>query len=455
MKIIIVGLGKAGRTLAIDLCKEGHDVTVIETERERLERITNHYDVMGVHGNGASHSVQEEAGVSTADMLISTTQSDELNLLCCLTAQRAGHCKTIARVRNPEYNTEIEFIREKLGLYGIVNPELASARNMARTLRFPSTIEAETFARGRIEILKFRVKENSVLDGIRLADFSGKVDGDVLICAVERGDEVIIPNGDTVIYAKDIISFVADIREINKFYEQVGIREKPVKNVMIAGGSPVTFYLTRMLEAFGMHVKIIEKNMDRCEMLSEQLPKATIVHGDASDKSLLQEEGIEQYDAFAAMTDLDEENILISLYAKKLGGHKRIFTKVDRIAFDDVIRELELDSIVHPNDITAELIIRLVRSLENENISESSNIETLHRLINGKVEALEFIIREETKTTGILLQELPIRKGILVAAICRNGKVIIPGGSDSIQIGDNVIIVTREEGLDQIDDILS
>ncbi len=454
MRIIIVGLGKVGRKLAEDLCQEGHDITVIDVDRDRVEWFASMNDLMGIHGNGASHSVQLEAGIENADLLIAVTGSDELNLFCCLIAKRGSKCNAVARVRNPEYNTESDFIRDKLGLSTIINPELAAARDIARNLRFPSAIEVDAFARNRVEMLSLRVEENSVLDGISLSELSGKIGSAVLICAVERGEELIIPDGDTALRAKDIISFIAGNREAVKFFDAVGIAEDPVKNVMIVGGSSLAFYLTRMLEAVGMHVKIIERNLARCESLSEMLPKTTIVHGDASDKELLLEEGLERYDAFAALTNIDEENILISLYAKKLGGHKKIFTKIDRIAFDEVIRELDLDSIVHPNEITAELISRYVRAKEYS-ADRGSDVETLHRIINGKAEALEFVIREETKVTEKPLQDLPIRAGILVACIYRDKKVTIPRGADQIQVGDRVIVVSQEKGLNQIDEILN
>ncbi len=456
MKIIIVGLGKVGRTLAVDLCQEGHDITVIDTDGEKVQQLSDSYDLMGVHGNGASHAVQLEAGIEDTDLLIAVTGSDELNLFCCLIAKGAAKCNAIARVRNPEYNTENDFIREKLGLTAIINPELASARDIARSLRFPSAIEVESFARSHVEILKFRVPENSILDGMRISDIHRKVHEDVLICVVERGEDVIIPSGDTILREKDIISVVTDFHEANKFFEEVGIEENPVKNVMIVGGSSLAFYLTRMLEANGMHVKIIEQNMERCEMLNEMLPKTTIVHGDASDKELLVEEGLTEYDAFAALTNVDEENILVSLYAKKLGGHKKIYTKIDRIAFDEVIRELELDSIVHPKDITADLISRFVRTSGDSQARGDNGIVTLHRFANGKAEALEFLIGEATqKVVGCPLQDLSIRKEVLIACIYRKGKVIIPRGSDRLQVGDSVIVVAKEKRLKQVDDILA
>ncbi|MCD7736192.1 MAG: Trk system potassium transporter TrkA [Lachnospiraceae bacterium] len=452
MKIIIVGLGKVGTTLAAELCNEENEVTVIDRREEIVEEFSGQYDLMGITGNGASHSTQVEAGIEEADLLIAVTGSDEINLLCCLMAKDGGSCHSIARVRNPEYNSEIGFIREKFGISMTINPDLAAAAEIARNLKFPSAIDVDSFAKNRVDILKFRVREQSVLDGLRIADLSGKVHENVLICAVERGDDLIIPDGNTVLHGKDLVSIVEGSNDANLFFRKIGIVSNRVNSIMIVGGSPMAFYLAKMLEVVGIRVKIVEKSMKRCEELSEMLPKATIVHGDGTEKELLLEEGLEEYESFAALTNIDEENILISLYAKKIGGQKKIITKINRIAFDEVIRELDLDTVVHPRDITAELIIRYARSMNN---SYGSNVETLHKIINGKAEALEFIIRGSSRVTGISLQELPIRKGILVACIYRHGRIIIPRGADRIEAGDNVIIVTQEKGLDDIEDILA
>ncbi|MCD7817571.1 MAG: Trk system potassium transporter TrkA [Lachnospiraceae bacterium] len=451
MKIIIVGLGKVGMTLAAELCDEENDVTVIDRREEIIEEATDQYDLMGITGNGASHSTQVEAGVEDADLLIAVTGSDEMNLLCCLMAKDAGKCHSIARVRNPEYNSEIGFIHDKFRLSMIINPDLAAATEIARNLKFPSAIDVDSFAKNRVDILKFRVREQSALDGIRIADLSAKVKGNILICAVERGEQLIIPDGNTVLKTRDLVSIVSGSNDANQFFHQIGIVSNQARSILIVGGSPLAYYLTRMLIATGMRVKIIEKDLKRCEELSEMLPKATIVHGDGTEKELLLEEGIEEYDSFAALTNIDEENILISLYAKKIGGQKKIITKINRIAFDEVIQELDLDTVIHPRDIMAEMIIRYARSMKN---TFGSNVETLHKIINGKAEALEFIIRGQSRVTDKTLQELPIRKGILVGCIYRHGKIIIPGGSDRMQIGDSVIIVTQEKGLEDIEDIL-
>lgn len=450
MKIIIVGLGKVGQTLAAELSGENNDITVIDHKEALVEDFSGQYDIMGLVGNGASYSVQMEAGVESADLLIAVTGSDELNLLCCLIARKAGNCHTIARVRNPEYSGELEYIKEELGLAMVINPELAAAAEMARVLKYPSAIEVDGFAKSRAELLKFRIPEKSVLADQKLADISGKIKKNVLICAIERGEELIIPDGNTLLRTRDLVTIVGSPAEANAFFRQTGMASNQIKSVMITGGGAIAYYLSRFLLQSGIRVKIIEKDMERCDHLCEILPKATVVYGDGTDKELLLEEGLKHTEAFAALTNIDEENILLSLYAKKMGCRK-VVTKINRISFDEVIRELDLDTIIHPKDITAECIIRYVRSMKN---SLGSNVETLHRIIDNKAEALEFVIRESSRVTGVPLQKLNIQKGILIACITRHGKVIIPGGQDMLQKGDNVIVITRRTRLNDICDIL-
>lgn len=450
MKIIIVGLGKVGQTLAAELSKEGNDITVIDNREEIVQEFASQYDLMGVVGNGASYLTQKDAEIEATDILIAVTDSDELNLLCCLIAKKAGNCHTIARVRNPEYGAEISFIKEELGLAMVINPELAAASEIARSLQFPSAIDVDSFAKSRVDLLKFRVPQDSVLNNLRLSALSSKVKGNVLICAVERGDEVIIPDGDFVIQPRDLVTIVAGSADANTFFKQVGITSNQIKNMMIIGGSDTAYYLAKKLIAAGIKVKIIEKDMKRCEALCELLPKATVVYGDGTDKELLLEEGLDHYESLAALTNIDEENILLSLYGKKIGNLKAV-TKINRITFDEVIRDMDLDTVVHPKHITSEHIIRYVRSMQN---SIGSNVETLHKIIDGKAEALEFVIRKQSRATAQPLADLKIKKGILVASITRKGKLIIPRGSDQMQNGDTVIVITHHNGLNDIDDIL-
>ena len=451
MKIIIVGLGKVGQSLALELGNEDNEIKVIDCREEIVQEITSQNDFMGVVGNGSTYSIQMEAGIESADLMIAVTGSDELNLLCCLIAKKAGNCHTIARVRNPEYSTELDFIKEELGLAMVINPELAAAGEVAQALQFPSAIEVNSFVRNRVRLLKFRVPERSALANMRIADLPSKLRSHVLICAVERGEEVIIPNGNTMLYARDVVSVIGKASDANEFFRQAGIVTNQVKNLMIVGGSPIAYYLAKIMINSGVRVKIVEKSMKRCEELSDLLPKATIVYGDGTDKDLLLEEGIDRYESFAALTNIDEENILLSLYARKT-GEKKLITKINRIAFDEVIRELDLDTVVYPKNITAEHIIRYVRSMKN---SLGSNVETLHKILGGKAEALEFVIRGNSRVTGVALHELAIKDGVLIAGIARDGKVLIPRGSDKIMQGDSVIVITRYRGLNDVEDILA
>ncbi len=450
MKIIVVGLGKVGQALAAELSSENNDITVIDNKEKIVEDFSSQYDIMGVIGNGANYSTQMDADVEHADLLIAVTGSDELNLLCCLIAKKAGNCHTIARVRNPEYSAEIDYIKEELGLAMVINPEQIAAREISRILKYPSAIEVDGFAKSRAELLKFRVPADSVLVDQRIVDIPVKMRRNVLICAIERGDELIIPDGNSKLQGKDLVSIVGVSADANNFFKQVGLVSNQIKSILITGGGSITYYLALTLLSNGVKVKIIEKDIDRCNRLCELLPKATIINGDGTDKDLILEVGLKKADAFAALTNIDEENVLLSLYAKKIGPRK-IITKINRIAFDEVIRELDLDTIIHPKNLTSEYIIQYVRSMKN---SLGSNVETLHRIIDNKAEALEFYIHEKSRVTDTPLQELKIRKGILVASITRNGKIIVPRGSDVLQKGDTVIIITQMTGLNDISDIL-
>lgn len=450
MKIIIAGCGKVGQALAEQLTNEGNEITVIDLKSQIVNNIANQHDVMGIVGNGASHEIQVEAGIEKADLFIAVTGSDELNLLCCLLAKKAGDCQTIARVRNPEYSREISYIKEELGLAMVINPEYATAREIARVLQFPSAIKIDTFAKGRIELLKFRISEGSVLDNMIVMDISQKLRCDILVCAVERGEEVFIPRGDFILREKDVVSIIAEPKQANTFFCKIGVMTNRVKDTMIVGGGDIGYYLARDLTQMGIKVKLIDKNMERCEQLHEILPKAEIICGDASDENLLLEEGMTRASSFVALTNMDEENILLSVLARKRTQAK-VVTKINRIAFDEVIAGLELDTIIYPKNLTTEYIIRFVRAMKN---SMGSNVETLYRIIENKAEALEFIIRKESEVVGVPLERLKIKRNIQVACIYRNRKVIIPRGYDEMRLGDSVIIVTTITGLNSIDDII-
>lgn len=451
MNIIIVGCGKVGQALAEQLNEEDNNVTVIYVDRKIVESVASRFDVMGVAGNGATHVIQQEAGITHADLLIAVTGSDELNLLCCLIAKKAGNCQTIARVRSPQYNIEAPFLKDELGLAMVMNPEYAAAAEIARILRFPSAIKIDTFAKGRVELLKFRLPESSPLAGCAVKDINVKFNSDILVCTIERGDEAYIAYGDFVFEEKDVISIVASPRKANDFFRKIKYKTNSVKDVMIVGGGEIGHYLCEILLRSGMiNVKLIEKDPVRCEELADLMNDVIIINGDASDQNVLLEAGLQNSGAFVALTNLDEENILLSLFAKSVAKVKLI-TKINRIDFGDVINHLDLDTIIYPKNITSETIIRYVRAMKN---TMGSNVETLYNIIKGKVEAAEFIIKEDSPIVGRPLMEMQFKEGVLVAAILRERKVIIPHGQDSIQVGDAVVIVSNHLALHDITDIL-
>lgn len=449
MNIIIVGCGKVGQALAEQLNEEGNDITVIDLLPSKVNETAARYDVLGVVGNGATHLTQQEAGIRDADMLIAVTGSDELNLLCCLIAKKAGNCHTIARVRSPQYSSEAPYLKEELGLAMVINPEQAAAAEIARVLRFPSAIKIDTFAKGRVELMKFKLPEDSPLAGLAVKEITTKLHCDVLVCTVERGDNAYIANGEFRFLDKDIISIIASPKNANAFFKQIHYRINSVKDVMIVGGGDITHYLCEILNRSGIGIKVIERDLARCEELSEKLGYVTVIHGDAVDQQVLLEEGVENVGGFVALTNLDEENILLSLFAKSVNKGKLV-TKVNRIDFDDVIRHLELDTVIYPKNITSESIVRYVRAMKN---TIGSNVETLYSIIKGKVDASEFIIKENSPIVGKPLMEMKLKPDILVASIWRDRKVIIPRGGDSLQVGDGVVIVSSFP-LHDITDIL-
>ena len=450
LKIIVVGCGKVGATLVEQLVMEGHDVTVIDTSISKIEELTNLYDIMGVEGNGASYSVQMEAGIESTDLLIAVTGSDELNLLCCTIAKQVADCAAIARVRTPDYSREIGYLREKLGLAMIINPEMEAALEMARILYLPTALEVSPFAHGQAELIQFKIPEGNILDGITLAQLSSKVPNRVLVCAIERDGKVEIPYGMSEMKAGDVISFVAQRVTVKNFMQNISVKSTKVKNTMIIGGGKAAYYLASRLLHMGISVKIIERDRKRCEELSVLLPKAIIINGDGTDAELLKEEGIDSVESFVPLTGMDEENIMLTLHARQLSDAK-VITKINRLAFKNVIAELNLGSVIYPRLITSESIIAYVRA---KKASIDSNIETLYHLFDGRVEAIEFSIDEASRVTDIPLMNLKLKEQVLVAFINRNGRIILPSGQDSIQVGDTVMIVTTHHGFDEIEDIL-
>ena len=451
MQIIVVGCGNVGHTLTQQLSKEGHNITVIEEKSSVVQSVVNNLDVMGIVGNGASYSIMKDAGIETADLMIAVTNSDELNLLCCLIAKKAGNCHTIARVRNPIYKKEINFIKEELGLSMVINPEEAAASEAERLLKLPSATKIETFARGRAELVKLVISEDSRLSNIALKDIPADLKKQVIIAVVSRGNEVYIPDGSFILRPGDEVTIVGSSRNIIGFFKKLGLPSAKVHSTIIIGGGETGYYLAKQLVSLGIKVTIFEKDSVRCKELTEIIPQALIINGDGTDKDMLMEEGVTRTDSFVALTNLDEENIMLSMYVKSINPKAKLITKVHRVNYGDIIGSLNIGSIIYPKNITADRIVQFVRGMS---ASKDSNIETLYKLNDGRVEALEFIVGNGSPVVGIPLAKLKLKKGILIACINHYGEIISPSGDSVIRNGDTVIVVTMLTGLKDINDIL-
>ncbi len=451
MQIIIVGCGNVGQTLIEQLSKEGHNITVIEEKSSVVQSVVNNLDVMGIVGNGASYSIMKDAGIESADLMIAVTDSDELNLLCCLIAKKAGNCHTIARVRNPVYNNEINFIKEELGLSMVINPEEAAASEAGRLLKLPSATKIETFARGRAELVRLVIDENSRLCNLALKDIPSDLKKQVIIAVVSRGNDVHIPDGNFILRAGDEITIFGSSKNTVSFFKKLGLPSAKVHSTMIIGGGETAFYLAMQLIALGIKVIIFEKDSTRCKELTDLLPQALIINGDGTDKDMLLEEGVTRTDSFVSLTNLDEENIMLSMYVKSINPKAKLITKVHRVTYGDIIGSLSIGSIIYPKNITADRIVQFVRGMS---ASKDSNIETLYKLNDDKVEALEFIVRNGSPVIGKPLSQMKIKKGVLIACINHYGEIISPSGDSVIRDRDSVIVVTTLAGLKDISDIL-
>ncbi len=451
MKIVIIGDGKVGHKLTAQLSEEDYDVVLIDQNQNKLMNAVNQMDIICIHGNGADVEILKQADVPNADMLIACTSMDELNLLACLFAKRLGAKHTIARVRNPIYFEQLDLLKGDLHLSMAINPELTAADEIARVLLFPEASKVETFMKGRVELIEYVIKENSLLVGMPLAELYKTYQIKMLICAVRRGDEVFIPDGNFVLQAGDKIHITASRENLRLFFKKMGHRLTRVKKVIICGGGHVCYYLARRLLQAKMQVKIIEINEKRCEELCETLPEATIINGDASEQALLLEEGAKDADAIISLTGMDEENIIISLFGVSLGVEK-IVAKVNEDNRARMVAGLGIDSIVSAKTATANTIMRYVRARKNSYSSE--NVETMYRLIDGQVEALEFIIKKSSEYVGIPLKDLKLKSNNLIACIGRKRRIIIPNGDSHLEVGDSVIIVTRNRSVNSFRDIL-
>ena len=452
MRIVIVGAGKVGMALTQQLSAE-HRVTVIDQEPQLINNIINVYDVMGICGNVASYEIQMEAEASKAELLIATTSSDEINILACLVAKKLGVKHTIARIRNPEYEKQLRFMREELGLSMAINPEKVAAREIARVLRFPTAMKIESFSKGRLELVEYRLSEKSHLHGMRLSDLYGNIKVRVLICAVSRKGETVIPSGDFELQSGDKIYLTSSPKQLEQFFRHLGVFRNRASSVMIVGASKICYYLASQLLEMGMSVRIIDQNEQRCVQMSERLPKALVIVGDGTDSELLHEEGIEQTDAFVAITGMDEANILMAMSAAKQSGDCcKVVAKINRKPLVDLVsNEGMIDSTISAWEVTTELIVQYVRAMES---ASGAGIKTLHRLVGGSVEALEFSVGEQAPFLGVPLKDLQLKSGILLAGIVRrNGRIVIPSGGDVLEAMDDVIVVTTDTRLQNLHDI--
>ena len=452
MKIIIVGSGKVGYAIAQQLTQERHDITLVDDEIAHLSRADSTLDVMCIHGNGASISVLLEAGARDADLVIAVTGVDETNLVCALIAKSLGAQHTIARVRNPDYRRDADMLKREIGLDMVINPDLAAAQEIARILSFPAAFSVEPFAGGRIDMIGFQMSENDTILGRSLSDFHRERVAEVLICAAQRGDEFLIPNGAFVPQLDDRLYMVGSKDELHKMLKSMGRSLQRVRDVSILGGSRISMYLSWELARSGTRVHVVEMDHEKCLRLSQALPDAMIIEGDGTDNDLIRSENLFGADGFVALTGRDEENLLMALSARRAGVRK-VLAKMTRPNYMDLVQETGLGSIISPKDIIANQITRYVRALAN---SQGMAVESLYKLLGGKVEALEFTASNDGY--GILhtpLMKLPLRHGVLLAAIVREGRIIIPGGMTTIEPGDHVLVVTNLTGLTDLKNILA
>ena len=451
MKIILVGCGKIGVALISTLVAEGHDLVVMDSRADVLAELTNQYDVMCMVGNGADCEALQEAGVAKAELFIAVTGSDELNMLMCFLAKRLGAGHTIARIRNPQYNDKsLGFLRQQLDLSMSVNPELLAAQEMLHILKLPAASKVESFSRRSFEMVELRLKEDSPLLGQRLMDLRNRFQAKFLICVVQRENEVIIPRGDFILHASDRIGLTADRTELWKLLKATGLAKRQARNVTLMGGSRIAFYLAKMLLASGTNVTLIDTDRAICHKFSDMLPGIRVYCGDGTQQELLQEAGLLDQNAFVTLTGMDEENILVAYYARSQKV-SQVITKVNRDEMARMAEQMGLESVISPKDIVVNVVLRYARALES---SMGSSIENLYQLMEGRAEALEFIVRSETDYTGIPLKDLRLKKNILIGGILRDRKAIIPAGNDVILPGDRVVVIASQHRLNTLAEIL-
>ena len=450
MKIIVVGAGTVGTVICTQLATEGHDITLVDTNLAVLTELSNKLDIIGVVGNGASVSTLRKSGADKAELLIAVSNQDELNILCCACAKKLGTKNTVARVRNPEYADLMQMMRQDLNLSLTINPELAVAKEISRMLRLPFASKIDTCYRGRVELAEFTIEEGSILCGLTPAQLHTKLNLHFLLCGVLRNDQAFIPKGDFVLQAGDQVCLTAHNDEIVHFFKAIGAYKHPVKDVLIVGGGRMTYYLLTFLQKSKIRATVIDPNKQQCRALAEQFD-CNVINEDGTKQSVLLEEGVANTDAFIALSDEDEENAIVSLYAKTLNKNK-IITKISAMQYVELFKKVGLDSIVSPKYSTSNEIMRYVRSLA---MTKDIEIESLHMLMDNHFEALEVVIKGNVEgVTGIPLKQLKIRNDVLLATIVHNDKIIIPSGNDKMENGDTVILITKGCKIDDIKDIL-
>lgn len=457
MNVIIVGNGSVGETLIDFISQEGHSVTVVDEDAAEVSKVVNKYDVFGVCGNGASVSVQKEAGAPTCDVIIAVTPGDELNLLSCMIAKKLGAKHAIARVRDPRYLKQTAFMSSQLGIDMIVNPEFEAAREAARLIRFPAAMKLEKFAQGQVEMVEIHIGKGHPFVDLPIIDFKSKFDTSALICVAERGDEVIIPDGDFIIRDGDSIFITASRKDITDLFVRIGLIRKQIKDVLLIGGDKISRYLATALVGDGYNVKIVEQDSETCEELAELFPKATIACGNPNDPDVLEDEGLDGTGACVVMTQNDQSNLLISMYARTKKVDK-IITKISSPTFAKLSDSAGIDSNITPHLLSSAKVLRYIRGLANKGEKGyKSEIKTLFKLADGKVEALEFDVADDFEYTGIALRDLnpKLKKNILIGAIIRAGVVIYPHGNTTLEVGDKVVIITKNASLCDLDDIIA
>ena len=451
MNIIIVGCGRVGRSIAEQLSTESHSITVIDDRDDAFDKLGDTENIMEIQGNGATFSVLKEADISNCDLLIAVTAADELNLYTCLLAKNAGVNSTIARVRNPEYISDLSLVKDDLKLSLAINPEYTCAAEIARLVKFPGAVTISSFAGGKLDLIKIRLSDRSDLTDRRVADCASMFKGGIRISFVERDGEIFIPNGDFVLREGDMVSLAAPTAAASKLLKALGHIPNRGRYVMILGGSKIGYYLARILREAGVNVKIIEKDKVRCEHLSEYLPGVMIINGDAMDEDMLLSEGVTSADAVVCLMNTDEENLLASMYTRQVNPKAKVVTELGNLKFSTVVDNLPLDSIIRPKQLTGEFIVRYVRGMQN---TVGNNVETMYKIGGGRAEALEFRVREKSAVTSVPLSKLNLKDNLQIVCIIRKGQIILPGGSDTIEFGDSVIVVTKHRGLSDLKDIL-